>query len=63
MRLRLLMLYFRSTKGSQKIFLGGSLGTVPSFSYKMTLNEIVLRKGSEILTLAFRNIISLQYEF
>ena len=63
MRLRLLTLYFRSTKGSQKIFLGGGLGTVPSFSYKMTLNEIVLRKGSEILTLAFRNIISLQYEF
>ena len=63
MRLRLLTLYFRSTKGSQKIFLGSSLGTVPSFSYKMTLNEIVLRKGSEILTLAFRNIIPLQYEF
>ena len=63
MRLRLLTLYFRSTKGSQKVFWGGSLGTVPSFFYKMTLNEIVLRKGSEILTLAFRNIISLQYEF
>ena len=39
MQLRLLTFYFRSTKGSQKIFLGSQLGTVPSFSYKNDLER------------------------